>query len=291
MSLSKQEFYIVDVFAEKKYAGNPLAVIICPEPLSAPDMQSIAREMNYSETTFLQPEPDADGGYRVRIFTPNSELPFAGHPCLGTAWIIRHLYSPDAQEITLKVPAGNIPVTFGSDGVLWMEQLQPSFGSRVTASAAAAVIGLETEEIDERYPARVVSTGIPFLLIPVKTLASVRSTVYRAEAAAALPAEAAVPVMPFCPETYDNANGINARVFVDELGVPEDPATGSANGCLAAYLARYRYFGGPSVETAVEQGYEIGRPSRLYLRASEMDGRFAIHVGGRVFFTAQGQLV
>lgn len=291
MSLSKHPFYIVDVFAESKYAGNPLAVVICPEPLPVPDMQSIAREMNYSETTFLRPEPDADGNYEVRIFTPNSELPFAGHPCLGTAWIVRHLYRHDAQEITLKVPAGNIPVTFGSDGVLWMEQLQPSFGSRVSASAAAAVIGLKTEEIDERYPAQAVSTGIPFLLIPVKTLASVRSAVYRAAEAAALPAEAAVPVMPFCPETYDNANGINARVFVDELGVPEDPATGSAGGCLAAYLARYRYFGGPSFETAVEQGHEIGRPSLLYLRGSENDGRFAIHVGGRVFFTAQGQLV
>ncbi len=205
MSLSKHDFYIVDVFAERKYAGNPLAVVICPGPLPAPDMQSIAREMNYSETTFLQPQPDADGSYQVRIFTPNSELPFAGHPCLGTAWIIRHLYSPDAQEITLKVPAGNIPVTFASDGVLWMEQLQPTFGSLVSASAAAAVIGLETEEIDERYPAQVVSTGIPILLIPVKTLASVRSAVYRSEAAAALPAEAAVPVMPFCPETYDKA--------------------------------------------------------------------------------------
>ncbi len=283
-------FTIVDVFAEEKYAGNQLAVVRGAANLSDETLQKITREMNYSETSFILSEEERDGGYEVRIFTPGGEIPFAGHPTLGTAHVIRdEILATPAERVVLNLEAGKIPVTFGD--VLWMRQLPPTFGPRLDPNRMARVLGLEDGDLDDRHPVQEVSTGLPAIIVPLKSLAALTGCrvdwdLYRETAAAGKNLYA------FCPEPHvDGPGDISARMFTDDLGIPEDPATGSAAGCLAGYLVEHRYFGADAVEVRVEQGYEIGRPSLLYLRAERADNEINVSVGGKVQMVAKGELV
>ncbi len=285
-------FYIVDVFAEQKYAGNQLAVVQHASDLDAQTMQRIAREMNFAETTFILSDEPRNGGYDVRIFTPRAEVPFAGHPTLGTAFVIENEIAPrDTRPIVLNLQVGQIPVTFDGD-VWWMKQNAPTFGQVCTPSQLTSVLNLQEADFDARFPIQEVSTGLPFLLVPLKNLDAVRRAQIHLAALKNLiaPLEAKM-IFLFSPETYAPENQLNARMFGDEYGVSEDPATGSANGCLAGYLVKYNYFGPSEINLRVEQGYEINRRSLLRLRASERNGAFDIHVGGKVFPSARGELV
>jgi trans-2,3-dihydro-3-hydroxyanthranilate isomerase len=290
-------FYIVDVFAEEKYAGNELAVVRRAGSLSDLEMQKIAREINFSETTFILNDEEKRGGFDVRIFTPKKELPFAGHPTLGTAFVIQQeIVQALVKEIILNLKVGPIPVTFTYRGeepdILWMKQIKPRFGKIREASALAPVIGLEPDEIDKKFPVQEVSTGVPFIIVPLKTLRAVKKSRVNPEKFFSLiEGTEAKSILVFCPETYSSQNDLNVRVFADYYGVPEDPATGSANGCLAGYLAKQRYFGSPQVNVRVEQGYEIGRRSLLLLNAEDKAGEIGIFVGGRVVLVARGELV
>ncbi len=285
-------FFIVDVFAETKYAGNQLAVLIDPGDLSSADMQNIARETHFSETTFVSPEANREGSYDVRIFTPGTELPFAGHPTLGTAFVVSHQVARTAPAtVVLNERAGPIPVTCADD-VWWMKQNAPTFGESIDPHIGAETLSLTREDVDDRFPMQFVSTGLPFLIAPLKTLAAVK----RAQPNWTKFVSSGRPITPraillFCPETYDGRNQLNARVFVEGYGIVEDPATGSGNGCLAAYLVRHRYFGRPQVDIRVEQGYEIARPSLLFLKAFEEGGTIQVNVGGRVVLVAKGEFV
>lgn len=293
--MAQLPFYIVDVFAETKYAGNQLAVVRGAAALSDDEMLQIAREMNYSETTFLLSDEERDGGYDVRIFTPAEEVPFAGHPTLGTAYIIRHeLIGRPVERVVLNLKVGQIPVVFNEDpgGRLWMRQMPPRFGRTFDATAVSAALNLKREDIDERFPIQEVSTGLPFIICPLRTLDAVRRARTDRERFFALVEDAeAKAILIFAPETYEQGNHLNARVFIDYYGLPEDPATGSANGCLAGYLVQHRYFGGDRLAIRVEQGYEIARPSLLLLRAGVENGQIAINVGGRVVMVARGAFV
>ncbi len=282
-------FYIVDVFAEEKYAGNQLAVVRGGADLSDETLQKIALEMNYSETTFVLSEEEIEGGYDVRIFTPGDEVPFAGHPTLGTAYVIQHeiLASP-VERITLNLRAGKIPVIFGE--VLWMRQLPPTFGATLDSALVARTLNLETADLDDRFPVQEVSTGLPTLVVPLRDL----DALLRCKVDWERYTEVAGPgknLYVFCPESHDDGPGdLSARMFANDLGVPEDPATGSAAGCLAAYLVEHRYLGTDSIDVQVEQGHEIGRPSLLYLR-TEKDDETTVHVGGKVRMVARCELV
>jgi trans-2,3-dihydro-3-hydroxyanthranilate isomerase len=283
-------FYIVDVFAEEKYAGNQLAVVRGGADLSDEDLGKIALEMNYSETAFVLADEETDGGYDVRIFTPGMEVPFAGHPTLGTAYVIRHeILAGPVDEVTLNLKAGKIPVTFGD--LLWMRQLPPTFGATLDPAQMALAINLETTNIDDRFPVQEVSTGLPTLIVPLRDLDALR----RCKVDWERYTELVGPdknLYVFCPEPHEDGPGdLSARMFADDLGVPEDPATGSAAGCLAGYLAEHRYFGTDPVDVRVEQGYEIKRPSLLYLRAETKGGETTVHVGGKVQMVARGKLV
>ncbi len=283
-------FTIVDVFAEEKYAGNQLAVVRGAADLSDETLQKITREMNYSETTFIISEEERDGGYDVRIFTPGGEVPFAGHPTLGTAHVIRdEILATPAERVVLNLEAGKIPVTFGD--VLWMGQLPPTFGPELASNRLARVLGLEDRDLDDRHPVQEVSTGLPAVIVPLKSLDAlgrcrVNWDLYLETAAAGKNLYA------FCPEPHGGGPGdVSARMFTDDLGIPEDPATGSAAGCLAGYLVEHRYFGVDAVEVRVEQGYEIQRPSLLYLRAEREGDTINVSVGGKVQLVARGELV
>ena len=295
--MGKYQFYIVDVFAEEKYAGNQLAVVRNAGGLSDMEMQKITREMNYSETTFILSKEQRDGGYDVRIFTPAMEVPFAGHPTLGTAYIIqREIIREPVEIVNLNLKVGRIPVTFiysdGEPDVLWMRQVKPVFGRTVEASAILEMLGLDEGDIEEGFPIEEVSTGMFFTVVPLKTLDAVRrAKVSRDKYFELIENLQGKALLVFCPETYNRQNKLNVRVFCDFVGVPEDPATGSGNGCLAAYLVKHRYFGKDKVDIRVEQGYEIGRPSLLYLRAEDKGKSIDVSVGGKVVMVAKGELI
>lgn len=291
--MKKLTFYIVDVFAEKKYAGNQLAVFREARTLSSEEMQQIARETNFSETTFILQDEPRDGGYDVRIFTPEEEVPFAGHPTLGTAHVIRdEILEGNAEAISLNLKVGKIPVTFGQDGYYWMKQIEPEFGKQHPAEALAAILGLPVTDIDGRFPLQEVSTGLPFFIVPLKTLSALKAAkVDQDKYFAFIKDSWAKGILVFCPETHEAQNDISVRVFVDYFGVPEDPATGSGNGCLAGYLVKHRYFGKDRIDIRSEQGYEIGRPSLLLLQAEEGNAKINISVGGKAVIVARGEFV
>lgn len=292
-------FYIVDVFAESKYAGNQLAVFCGAgvAELSEAQMLQIAREINYSETTFIRSPNARDGGYDVRIFTPKKELPFAGHPTLGTAFVLQQeIIREKVDRVILNLAVGQIPVTFNyhneSADILWMRQNPPSFGQVLSATSLANVLNLEPDEIDPNFPIQEVSTGVPFIIVPLKTLASLKKAQVNLDKYFELvDTMAAKEILIFCPETYSDINDLSVRVFAHSLGIPEDPATGSANGCLAGYLVEYAYYGETKIDVRVEQGYEIDRPSLLLLQAANNQGEIAVLVGGKVVMVAKGEFV
>lgn len=265
---------IVDVFAEARYQGNQLAVVEDAGALPPDTMQAIAREMNFSETTFVT---GRDGSRAtVRIFTPGEELPFAGHPTLGTAWV---LTGGGRSDVTLALAAGDVPVRF-ADGIGWLTPPPAEEAEAVPVADAAALLGLEPDDVDPQLEPRIVRCGPVFPLIALRSLAALR----RMRVDPGVQRRLGVPGFPFafCRGGYSADADFGARMqFFDGIGMREDPATGSANAAFAAYLARRGVRG----RRVVEQGFEIGRPSRIFLEVGD-----AIAVGGRVQPVAEGRL-
>ena len=288
-------FYIVDVFAESKLSGNQLAVFRDCAGLTAVAMQRIAQEMHYSETTFITSEEPHDGGYDVRVFTPASELPFAGHPTLGTAYIVQsQILGRPVEEVALNMKVGQVPVAFsywkGAPDVLWMRQKRPSFGRTFSRARIAKVLGLKISDLDSRFPPMLVSTGLPFVIVPLGGLKAIRKIDLSYPLLRELLRETRTTViLIFTAETYSRENDLNVRVLGLPDEIPEDPATGSGNGCLAAYLIKTRYFGRGEIDVRVEQGYEVNRRSLLLLRARGTQEGIAVNVGGMVKFVASGE--
>jgi len=288
-------FYIVDVFAESRLSGNQLTVFRDCTNLSTASMQKIAQEMHYSETTFITSEEPHDGGYDVRVFTPGNELPFAGHPTLGTAYIVRsQIIRKPAKKVVLNMRVGQIPVTFsyrgGSPDVLWMRQKRPTFGKTFDRGRIARILGLGAPDLDQRFPVGLVSTGVPFVIVPLKGLREIRKINVDNAALRKLFKETnSTVILVFSPETYSKDNQLNVRVLGVPENIPEDPATGSGNGCLAAYLVKHRYFETDEIDIRVEQGYEVNRRSLLLLRAKNNPDGIEVNVGGRVQFVAKGE--
>jgi trans-2,3-dihydro-3-hydroxyanthranilate isomerase len=280
--------HIVDVFAEGPYSGNPLAVVLEAGSLSSETMQSIAREMNYSETTFVVSGPDPEEAFAVRIFTPAEELPFAGHPTLGTAWVLRTCLNPELAAIALDLGVGRVPVRFDGQGLTWLTAPAAEFGPPLPPDAVAGAVGLTPDRLDPSVPAQVVTAGLPVLIVPLKTQAVLRESCLDLDAFAPLAERGVSPfVYLFCGEPVDAAHTLCSRFFFRAGGVREDPATGSAAGCLAAYLANHRYLSKPQFTATIEQGYEISRPSLIRVQVG--DG--GVLVGGRVRHVVEGQLL
>ena len=285
--------HIVDVFARQKYAGNQLAVVESGGALSDAEMQAVADEMNYSETTFVE---SRESPYRVRIFTPEAEVPFAGHPTLGTAHVIREQIAdgrPD--EVVLDLNVGEVPVglrTIDGNETLWMTQQPPAFGETLDHEPLAEVLGLPVEKLDADWPVQVVSTGLPTIIVPLTDREALEGIdLDRAAYERVTGDRDAKLVHAVCPDPREAANDMAVRMFSPYYGVPEDPATGSANGCLAAWLARHAYFGSGSVDVRVEQGFEMGRPSILHLQATDRGDAVDVEVGGQVVDVARGELL
>jgi trans-2,3-dihydro-3-hydroxyanthranilate isomerase len=290
--MPKCDFFIVDVFAEREYEGNQLAVFVAEDAFSDSEMQKIAKEMNFSETTFITSKETWD----VRIFTPEAELPFAGHPTIGTAYVIQQeLIKSNIKTILLNLKIGQIPVLFkyrsGNPEEIWMEQKPPTFTQFFDTELISDMLNLTEGDIDIRFPIQEVSTGSPFIIVPLKDLVALKKANVNTQKYFSLVNNIdAKSILIFCPETRYKGNHISVRVFADYHGIPEDPATGSGNGCLAGYLVKHRYFGKDNIDVRVEQGYEVGRPSLLLLRSYESNGEITVEVGGKAFIVAKGVL-
>ena len=263
--------------------------------LSDEQMLRIAKEINFSETTFIPSDESKDSGYDVRIFTPAEEVPFAGHPTLGTAFLIRReIISKPVEQVVLNLKVGQIPVTFErtdtEQEILWMKPKEPSFGDIFEPGEILQFLTVCRDDIDSRFPIQHVSIGIDFIFVPLKSLDAVkRASVNKDKLFSWAGDKPAKTVFIFCPQTYNRENDMNVRLFADYFGIVEDPATGSANSCLAAYLVKHRYFGTSKIDIRVEQGYEIVRPSLLYLKAEDKNEKIDLAVGGKVAMVAKGQ--
>ncbi len=290
-------FYIVDVFAENAYSGNQLAVVIGEEPISDENMQKIASEINYSETTFVTPTPMRDGGYQVRIFTPAREVDFAGHPILGTAWVLRHYVVPDAREdILLNLSVGQIAVTFEitshGDEVAWFIAPPVSLGRVCAREPMAAALGISADEIDAAFPVQQASAGTSAMIVPLRSLDALRRCSLDLHKFEALSKQGFPSLIYlFSTETHFPQNDLCARFFFEAHGVREDPATGNGAAFLGAYILEHDYFSRPLVSLRIEQGYEVRRASLVLLRAQKAGGGAEIRVGGSVIPVVQGELI
>lgn len=289
-------FHIVDVFAEERFAGNQLAVVLDTDDLTTEKMQSIALETNFSETTFLRRLEGMADPVPVRIFTPTVELPFAGHPTLGTAWVIREESGEvNAEAVTLSLGVGEVPVRFEMDGsgneILWLAAPEIQLGKTAKAEEMAEVLGIGPDDLDDRGPVQHISAGIEIVTVPLRSLDALRRCWLDLGAYATLREQGFPPyVHVFSTEPNDPANHLSARFFFEVGGVREDPATGSATACLGAYLLEHGFFPSAGFEIRVEQGVEMGRPSLLRLRGKLDQGRREIEVGGRVIPVARGEI-
>jgi trans-2,3-dihydro-3-hydroxyanthranilate isomerase len=291
------QFYIVDVFAEQSYSGNPLAVVVGEQLPSEDTMQKIAAEMNFSETTFVSPVPEQDGGYRVRIYTPSKELAFAGHPILGTAQVIRdQVITEECTQVKLNLMKSQITVTFEMSGelkeVVWFLAPDMSLGPVSAIEPVAAALGISPDDIETRTPIQVVSAGTSAMMIPLCNLDALRKSRLNLEEYSSMLADGFPPLTYlFTQQTHDSKNDLCVRFFFDAHGVREDPATGNGAAFLGAYLLEHQYFPESDLSIRIEQGYEVRRPSLIMLRARMLAGIREVYVGGHVVSTVEGRLL
>ncbi len=276
----RYRYYICDVFTEVRFGGNQLAVLPQAEGLSERQMQQIAREFNFSESTFVLP-PEAGQTRRVRIFTPTTEIPFAGHPNVGTAFALAAAGELGAVEssttVTFEERAGVVPLSIHrrEGGGIWCELVAPqrlSLGTTVPAEAVASAVSLAPGDIVTRtHPPQAASVGLPFLMAEVKDRSALERAQGTRDGAHALRAAGAPPDVHLYTRTADGFD-LRARMFAPLDGVPEDPATGSANCALAALLSHYDPATSGTFRWRIAQGVEMGRPSALDARTEKRGG-------------------
>jgi len=290
--LVPHRFHIVDVFAESLHAGNTLAVVLDAADLDGESMQRIAREFGFSETTFVV-GPAGEARVAVRIFTPAEELPFAGHPTLGTAWTIReHLRRERGGALELALGVGPVRVEFepeaGGAEVAWLTAPAVSLGRTLAPERIAPALGLAAGDFARELPVQHVRAGVGFVHVPLASEDAVRRA--RLDLAAFAPlAREGLPAAVYLFAPAAKAD-LHARMFFDAGAVKEDPATGSATACLGAYLLAH---GGRGERFAlrIEQGVEMRRPSLLRLEVTGGGAAAKIRVGGRVVESARGELL
>jgi trans-2,3-dihydro-3-hydroxyanthranilate isomerase len=283
----------IDVFSANPFEGNALAVVLDGSGLSDAQMQSIAKETNLSETTFILPRDAAterERGVRVRIFTVQEELPFAGHPTLGTAFVMRAKSS--AEQVRLDLNVGTVPVRFedqpGKPSFGEMTQNDPQFLTEHNHAEVARAIGLKESDFDSSLPIESVSTGLPFTVAALRSLETLRNLRYDPARGAEYLASSGGKFFYFVSrETADPAARLHARMIFYN---GEDPATGSAAGCAASWMVAHGVAQSDE-RVLIEQGMEMKRPSRIFVRASKSDNRVVnVRVGGNAIEVMRGQL-
>ncbi len=301
------QFYKADVFADEPFGGNPVAVVPDAEDLTDREFQQIAREMNLSETVFVVPPTDSAAVVKLRIFTPTQEIPFAGHPVIGTFYVLSLLEKFPLQEpVTRFLFESNIGlfpvelfVSKGQVEQVIMSQPAPQFLGAVDGIQdlyeVSQALGLtKTNITDTRLPIEIVSTGLPVAIVPVRTLTAVKSIQVDLTGVKTVCDRLGVSgIMVFTQMTVEDWANVHTRMFAAPIGIIEDPATGSASGALGAYLVQNGLVDvGPTTEIYSEQGYEIDRPSKILIQVfSDDDMIQKIKVGGQSVLVAEGKLL
>ena len=290
-----------DVFTAEPFTGNQLAVFLDGRGLSTERMQALAREMNFSESTFILPAETEGTDVRMRIFTPANEMPMAGHPTIGSTFALAHtgVIRPAASRFVFGLGVGPVPVDLEWQGDVlhfaWMTQRMPTFGPVMDARhEAAAAIGLTEADLLPDQPIREVSCGVPFLLVPIRSRAAVDRAVSDAAAFRRFSASTGLdlPIFFFSLSDPGAAEPVHSRMFAPEFGIIEDPATGSASGPLGCYLLRHGLLDADEATRITSlQGAAMGRPSRIHVSISSSDGEITqVRVGGRAVLVARGEL-
>jgi trans-2,3-dihydro-3-hydroxyanthranilate isomerase len=295
--MNSRAYHLVDVFTDRAFGGNPLAVFTDGRGITDARMQSIAKELNLSETTFVLPPDDAKHDFRVRIFTPKSELPMAGHPTVGTAFVLTREGMLKKSDAVFEEGVGPVPVSIGprggGPGFIEMQQPLPKFGPRFEdAGAVAEMLSLDRRAVRD-LSLEVVSCGNRFFFVPIDSLESIRRIRFRADLAQRIVEETgATGVFVFTQEVEVAGSNVHGRLFAPGEGIMEDPATGSAAGPLGCYLSRYGLTPRDGeTRLVLEQGIEMGRPSFLHIRIRHAgDEITAVHVGGSCCYMGSGQL-
>lgn len=298
------DFFIVDVFALEKYSGNQLAVFVdLAQKLSTEQMLQITREINFAESTFIR-TIEEDGSFGVRIFTTEYEVPFAGHPTLGTSYIIaKHLLEVPKEELVLRLKKGDIPVQVSdperlNESRFTMQQVQPEFGKTYDCLSVSDMLGISWDVLDTTMPIQEINTGLPYLIIFLNDLKSIQNLKLNVEKVTQFLKQEklhkgnnvrglSTSLFFVTSETEQQQNDYHTRMFALENDTLwEDAATGSANGCFLAYLLKHK---NQQQSVIVEQGYEMERNSILYLDGSLREDKYVLKVGGQVVPISEGK--
>ena len=287
----KKNCVFVDAFTHVPYAGNQLAVFPDGAGLSTVQMQALAMEINYSETTFILKADDPAADFKVRIFTPRQELPFAGHPTLGTAFSIDEVFGtwPAGRDtLKLEMKVGVIPVRKEKD-VLWMTQNKPEFfRQHDDRKKIASLFDLSAADIRNDLPVEEVSTGNRILIVPIENLSAIQKAQGNATSMKQFFKGDLIGPYLFSLETADPQTRVRTRFFAPHLGILEDPATGSAAGPLVGYLLKHGVFGS-EFEIVNEQGVEMGRRSIILMRGRRDGDAYSIQIGGRCVYVGKAE--
>jgi len=300
--MAEYQYMLWDVFTDTPLAGNQLAVVLSAEGMEPELMQRVANEFSLPETTFVLPPTVDKADFRVRIFTPDRELPMAGHPTVGTAFALWHTgrLAPGSPRTVFELGIGPTPVLleWHPDRLAnaWMSQPPPELGARAeSCSRVAGALGVREDELAPDLPVQVLSSGVPFLFVPLRSRAAVDAAVLDRVELATVCDELAVPELPVYVFTLEAAGDdatTYSRMFAPVFGIAEDPATGGASGPLAAYLKRYRCDVLKGAESVVNmQGVKMNRPSRIRMAVDTDAGDDApVLVGGRAVMVGEGWL-
>lgn len=280
-------FYIVDVFAEKKYAGNQLAVFMDAATLSTEQMQQIARETNFAESTFVTHFDAATAAATIRIFTPDQEMKFAGHPIIGTSWVLMNkIMTNDPTDITITVPIGQIPVNqVGS--LVWLKAAQPQFFGTFSIDDMVAISNLVADDFNFNFPIQEVTTGSAFVIVPVKSEKALERLLLDKEKAQVwLQSNCKTAHRAFYFYSLEDAKLSSRMLCIEDNQLKEDAATGSASTCLQGFLLKYY---SPEIKLINHQGHFIHRPSQIYFDGKLEQDYFSIQIGGKTQFVAKGE--
>lgn len=284
MSLS---FYIVDVFAEKKYAGNQLAVFSGADSLTDKQMQEIARETNFAESTFITELDAENNSATIRIFTPEHEMKFAGHPIIGTSWVLMNkIFEHQPEKITLSVPIGEISVNQSGD-LVWLQAAQPEFLDTFSTEDFESFSNLSNTDFDAKFPFQEVTTGSAFVIVPVKNIKALENLILDKDKMNEWLRE-------HCKTNHralyfyclEDAKLSSRMLCIENNQLIEDAATGSASTCLQAFLLKYNE---PEIQIINHQGDFINRPSQIYFEGKLTNDHFEIKIGGKTQFIAKGE--
>ncbi|WP_369615354.1 PhzF family phenazine biosynthesis protein [Flavobacterium sp. CFS9] len=280
-------FYIVDVFADKKYTGNQLAVFTEAGNLSTEEMQQMAREINFAESTFITKLDREKNKAEIRIFTPAHEMQFAGHPIIGTSWVlINKIFDHSPENITLEVPIGPIAIHKTED-LIWLKAAQPKFWDVFAKEDFPSFSNLTIDDFDNQYLIQEVTTGSAFVMVPLNSKRALENLVLDKDKTDGwLKKHCKTDHRALYFYYLEDSKLFSRMLCVEHNQLVEDAATGSASTCLQAYLLKYH---APEIELINHQGDYINRPSQIYFKGKLAENQFDIKIGGKAQFVAKGE--